>query len=69
LFTRQHGEALHPERQPLAALDKIRRTIGEYNFAGKYQQAQSPQGGGTFKAAWFRNYAPNERLDKSDRIK
>jgi hypothetical protein len=25
LFTRQRGEALHPERQPLATLDKIRR--------------------------------------------
>jgi hypothetical protein len=23
------GAALHPERQPLATLDKIRRTIGE----------------------------------------
>ena len=29
LFTRQRGEALHPERQPVAILDKIRRTIGE----------------------------------------
>jgi hypothetical protein len=28
-FTRQRGQALHPERQPLASLDKIRRTIGE----------------------------------------
>ena len=28
-FTRQRGEALHPERQPVASLDQIRRTIGE----------------------------------------
>src|SRR6516225_7328681 len=53
VFTRQRGEALHPERQPLATLDKIRRTIGEYNFAGQYQQAPSPQGGGMIKAVWF----------------
>ena len=26
----RRGEALHPERQPLATLDRIRRTIGEY---------------------------------------
>jgi len=65
LFTR---EALHPERQPRAILDQIRRTIGEYNFAGQYQQAPSPQGGGMVKAAWFRSYAGNERPDKFDQI-
>jgi hypothetical protein len=68
LFTRQRGEALHPERQPLATLDKIRRTIGEYNFAGQYQQMPSPQGGGMVKAAWFRSYAANEQPDKFDQI-
>jgi hypothetical protein len=60
-FTRQRGEALHPERQPLAILDHIRRTIG-----GQYQQMPSPQGGGMVKAAWFRAYAANERPDKFD---
>ena len=68
LFTRQRGEALHPERQPRAILDQIRRTIGEYNFAGQYQQAPSPQGGGMVKAVRFRNYAANERPDKFDQI-
>jgi benzoate/toluate 1,2-dioxygenase subunit alpha len=29
---------LHAEREPLAVLAHIRRTIGEYNFAGQYQQ-------------------------------
>jgi hypothetical protein len=24
---------LHPDREPLEVLDRIRRTIGEYNFA------------------------------------
>jgi hypothetical protein len=67
-FTRRRGEALHPERQPLATLEQIRRTIGEYNFAGQYQQAPAPQGGGMVKGAWFRNYAPNERPNKFDHI-
>jgi predicted phage terminase large subunit-like protein len=67
-FARQRGEALHPERQPLATLDQIRRTVGEYNFAGQYQQMPSPQGGGMIKAVWFRHYAANERPDKFDRI-
>src|SRR5437660_9108825 len=38
-YTRRHGEALHPAREPLATLDRIRRTIGEYNCAGQYQQS------------------------------
>jgi hypothetical protein len=57
-FGRKAGEALHPERKP----------PGEYNFAGQYQQAPSPQGGGMIKAVWFRSYAPNERPEKFDRV-
>src|SRR5207248_8727008 len=60
-FTRRRGEALHPERAPRAVLEHIRRTIGEYNFAGQYQQAPAPLGGGLVKAAWFKRYAENER--------
>jgi hypothetical protein len=67
-FGRRTGEALHPEREPPAMLEQLRRTIGEYNFAGQSQQAPSPQGGGMVKAAWFRSYAPNERPEKFDRI-
>jgi predicted phage terminase large subunit-like protein len=67
-FTRRRGEALHPEREPTAMLERIRRTIGEYNFAGQYQQAPSPLGGGLVKAAWFRYYAPGELPESFERI-
>ncbi len=67
-FRRKAGEVLHPEREPLEMLEQIRRTLGEYNFAGQYQQAPSPQGGGMVKAAWFRRYAPNERPEEFDRV-
>lgn len=40
-------------REPLAVLQNIRRTIGEYNFAGQYQQSPAPLGGGLVKAEWF----------------
>jgi predicted phage terminase large subunit-like protein len=49
-------------------LEHIRYMIGEYNFAGQYQQAATPLGGGLVKAAWFRNYAPNEPPQHFDRI-
>ena len=59
-FRRRQGEALHPEREPLAMLEQIRQTIGEYNFAGQYQQAPTPLGGGLVKQAWFRHYTRDE---------
>ena len=36
-FHRKAGEALHPEREPPEMLGQLRRTLGEYNFAGQYQ--------------------------------
>ena len=67
-FCRKAGEALHPEREPQEMLAQLRRTLGEYNFAGQYQQAPSPQGGGMVKAAWFKSYAASEQPEKFDHI-
>jgi len=67
-FTRRRGEALHPEREPLATLEHIRRTIGEYNFAGQYQQMPAPLGGGLVKAGWFKRYTPDECPAAFERI-
>jgi len=51
---------LHREREPLEVLNNIRETQGEYNFAGQYQQAPAPLGGGMVKRAWFKVYNANE---------
>ena len=67
-FCPKAGEALRPEREPPEMLAQLRRTTSEYNFAGQYQQAPSPQGAGMVKAAWFRNHAANERPEKFDQI-
>jgi predicted phage terminase large subunit-like protein len=67
-FRRRHGEALHPEREPLDTLERIRRTVGEYNFAGQYQQTPAPLGGGMVKENWFKRYAANERPESFERI-
>jgi predicted phage terminase large subunit-like protein len=68
VFSRREGEALHPARECLARLARIRRTIGEYNFAGQYQQAPAPLGGGMVKPAWFRRYRPQELPAAFDRV-
>src|ERR1700751_1987500 len=67
-FRRRQGEALHPDREPLETLDRIRRTIGEYNFAGQYQQSPAPLGGGLVKAEWFKRYGEKDRPERFDRI-
>src|SRR6201987_5358310 len=67
-FRRRHGEALHPDREPLETLHRIRRTIGEYNFAGQYQQSPAPLGGGLVKAEWFKRYGEKDRPERFDRI-
>jgi predicted phage terminase large subunit-like protein len=59
-FQRRAGEALHPEREPLEVLKRIRGTVGEYNFAAQYQQSPTPLGGGMVEAAWFKSYTPAE---------
>jgi predicted phage terminase large subunit-like protein len=56
-FQRRAGEALHPEREPLEVLHRLREAQGEYNFAGQYQQAPAPLGGGLVKAEWFKTYS------------
>ncbi|MGA7381224.1 MAG: terminase family protein [Terriglobales bacterium] len=55
-FQRRAGEPLHLDREPLEVLGRIRETMGEYNFAGQYQQAPAPLGGGMVKEQWFKRY-------------
>jgi predicted phage terminase large subunit-like protein len=64
IVSRKQGEALHPEREPLAVLEQVREIQGEYNFAGQYQQAPAPLGGGLVKAEWFKTYSAVDRPEK-----
>jgi predicted phage terminase large subunit-like protein len=72
-YRRPAGEALAPEREPLATLQRIRATIGEMNFASQYQQSPAPAGGGMIKLAWLRRYpleipTPPDLIRGFDRI-
>ncbi|MDX6713173.1 MAG: hypothetical protein QOH96_4189 [Blastocatellia bacterium] len=68
MFTRREGEALHPEREPLEVLSNIREIQGEYNFAGQYQQAPSPLGGGMVRAGWFKSYSEADVPSRFDLV-
>jgi len=47
------GDALHPQRESLEVLSQIRDNLGEYAFAGQYQQSPVPLGGGMIKEEWI----------------
>ncbi len=57
---RRVGEALHPERESLETLLRVKQTLGAYHFAGQYQQTPAPLDGGLVKREWFSIYRPEE---------
>jgi predicted phage terminase large subunit-like protein len=65
---RRIGKPLHPEREPMPVLEHLRRTVGEYNFAGQYQQQPAPLGGGMVKSEWFNTYLPGTESSKFDLV-
>ena len=50
---RRVGEALHPAREPLEVLARVRAEIGTYVFDAQYQQTPVPVGGNLLQRAWF----------------
>lgn len=64
VLTRNKGEALHPSRENIDRLKKVRDFMGEYNFAGQYQQNPAPKDGGIIKRKWFKKYNKEELLKR-----
>lgn len=51
---RKAGEALHPQRESLQALEQMRESVGAAYFNAQYQQAPDSPEGGLFKAKFFK---------------
>ena len=47
------GELLCPARLGKEETERLKREIGEYGYAGQYQQRPAPLGGGIIKKEWF----------------
>jgi predicted phage terminase large subunit-like protein len=62
------GDVLHPDRESREILHALQRTMGEYNFAGQYQQAPAPLGGGMVKEAWFKRYPDRDLPQSFDQV-
>lgn len=50
---RREGEALHPDREPIEELAKLRTSMGSAFFSAQYLQSPTPPGGGIVKIGWF----------------
>ncbi len=46
-------ELLDPVRFPREAVESLKLGMGQYAYAGQYQQRPTPREGGLFKRAWF----------------
>jgi predicted phage terminase large subunit-like protein len=55
---RSVGDALHPEREGLAALEALKRELGGMMFSAQYQQRPVPLEGNLVRRAWFRYFLP-----------
>jgi len=50
---KEEGELLWPERFDDAAVDRLKKTLSSYAYAGQEQQRPAPKGGGMFQRSWF----------------
>lgn len=57
---RQPGEALCPERYPLAKLEKFRKKVGEYYWNALFQGSPYDAAGNIIHSEWIRRFKPNE---------
>jgi predicted phage terminase large subunit-like protein len=55
---RRIGDVLHPEREGLADLEKIKRESGSLRFSAQYQQRPVPVEGNLIRRVWLRYFEP-----------
>ena len=56
IYTRAVGQVLNPALESRFTLDKIKASIGSYNFSSQYQQEPIPESGNIINFDWFKYY-------------
>ena len=64
---RSAGDLLHPDREPHAVLEQIRRSQGSLTFQAQYQQEPVPAGGNVIQRSWLRFYDDVDTPEQFDR--
>jgi len=52
---KDEGDLLWPERIGTTELERFKRDLGSFGYAGQFQQRPAPKEGGTFKLEWMRH--------------
>jgi predicted phage terminase large subunit-like protein len=68
LIHRRAGEVLHPALLSASALESLRHTMTEYNFAAQYQQDPQPPSGLIVRRDWLKFYSEKEKPNPFDQI-
>ena len=53
-YHRRRNEVLHPDREPIEILERMRATLGTLNFSAQYQQQPIPVEGNVVRREWLR---------------
>lgn len=56
LKRRREGEVLHPDRDPIEALNELRQDTGSFSFAAQYQQDPEPAEGNIIQRSWLSRF-------------
>lgn len=67
-YHRKAGEVLHPEREPLEALERMKVMLGTYDFSAQYLQRPLPPGGNMVKWEWFKIYETSPVRESCDQV-
>jgi len=62
------GNALWPERWPLADLERVRAAVGSRVFEAQYQGRPAPDAGNVFNRDWWRLYSEEPERGQFDQI-
>ena len=68
VFVREPGDVLHPERESLEILERIRAEMGSLAFSAAYQQTPLPLEGNLCRREWFQFYERLPELSPGDKI-
>ena len=68
LIHRKAGVVLHSALLSASALDNLRHTMTEYNFAAQYQQDPQPPSGLIVQRSWLKFYNEKDKPDPFDQI-
>lgn len=61
-YLRREGDILHPAREGITELTRLKRELGSQRYSAQYQQNPIPLEGNLIKRDWFLSYTPEDLI-------